>query len=356
MSQSMYVRATVYSAAAAGIFESRSSSRTASFLTSAGMPAASIFSRSSSISFAWSSPSPSSFWMAFICSRSRNSRWPLPTSDWTSAWIFEPSSRTSSSLVSSRWSSAIRARTSVVSSSCCLAAEDRVPRLDAMKSVTRAGSEILAASATKSSERTGESWTICWNVVRILRWSASISTASASVETSTSSLTSARRYGFSVVTRAIRRRRRPWTIRRRLPSGSLNILWMCVSVPTSCRSACPGSSTVGSRWVTTPMSLSPAMASSMSLIELSRATASGMNECGKRTVSRNGRSGTSAGTVYVRSPLDDVAWTSVMTTPDPSEKTNTAQAPRSAGPARWESPRCVREALPLLVQVQQEAG
>ena len=23
----------------------------------------------------------------------------------------------------------------------------------------------------------------------------------------------------------------PWTIRRRLPSGSLNILWMCVAVP-----------------------------------------------------------------------------------------------------------------------------
>ena len=46
---------------AAGIFERRSSSRSASFLTSSGMPTASILARSSSISLAWSSPSPSSF-------------------------------------------------------------------------------------------------------------------------------------------------------------------------------------------------------------------------------------------------------------------------------------------------------
>ena len=49
-SQSRYVRETVNSAAAAGIFDSRSSSRSASFFTDSGMPAASIFSRSSSIS------------------------------------------------------------------------------------------------------------------------------------------------------------------------------------------------------------------------------------------------------------------------------------------------------------------
>ena len=59
----------------------------ASFLTPSGMPAASIFSRSSSISLAWSSPSPSSFWMAFICSRRKYSRWFLPTSDCTWDWI-----------------------------------------------------------------------------------------------------------------------------------------------------------------------------------------------------------------------------------------------------------------------------
>ena len=42
-SQSRYVRDTVYSAAATGIFDSRSSSRSASFFTASGMPAASIF-------------------------------------------------------------------------------------------------------------------------------------------------------------------------------------------------------------------------------------------------------------------------------------------------------------------------
>ena len=43
MSQSRYVRATVYSAAAGGILASRSSSRSASFLASSVMPAASTF-------------------------------------------------------------------------------------------------------------------------------------------------------------------------------------------------------------------------------------------------------------------------------------------------------------------------
>jgi hypothetical protein len=50
-----------------------------------------------------------------------------------------------------------------------------------------------------------------------------------------------------------------------------------------------------------PTSLPPAIASSMSLTELSRATASGMNELGNNTVSRSGRTGTSVGTTYERS-------------------------------------------------------
>ena len=48
----------MYSAAAGDILERRSSSRRASFLTSSGMPAFSIFSRSSLYSRCWSSPSP----------------------------------------------------------------------------------------------------------------------------------------------------------------------------------------------------------------------------------------------------------------------------------------------------------
>ena len=99
----------MYSAAAAGIFDRRSSSRSASFLTASGMPAASIFSASSSISLVWSSPSPSSFWIAFICSRRKYSRWFLPTSDCTCDWIFDPSSSTSSSLIRIRFRLSMRA-------------------------------------------------------------------------------------------------------------------------------------------------------------------------------------------------------------------------------------------------------
>ena len=43
--------------------------------------------------------------------------------------------------------------------------------------------------------------------------------------------TAARRYGRVCTMRSSRMRARPWTISRRLPSGSLNILWMWVAVP-----------------------------------------------------------------------------------------------------------------------------
>src|SRR5215510_46678 len=80
---------------------------------------------------------------------------------------------------------------------------------------------------------------------------------------------------------------------------------MWLTVPTMCRSACTGSSTVASRCVKTPISLPPAIASSMSCTELSRATASGMNECGYSTVSRSGRMGSSSGSVTGTSGLED---------------------------------------------------
>ena len=53
----------------------RLSSLTACLCTSSGMPASSIAFFSSSISAAVSSPSPSSFWIWRICSRSTCSRW-----------------------------------------------------------------------------------------------------------------------------------------------------------------------------------------------------------------------------------------------------------------------------------------
>ena len=83
---------------------------------------------------------------------------------------------------------------------------------------------------------------------------------------------------------------------RRLPSGSLNILWMWLAVPIACRSSCRGSSSEASRWVKTAIMRPALTASSMSRTELSRATARGMNELGNSTVSRSGSTGSSAGT------------------------------------------------------------
>ena len=94
---SRYVRMTPYSAAAAGSFSSRASSRSAAFRASSGRSSDSSRSRSSLISACSASPSPSSSWIAFSCWRRKNSRWPFSISDWTCDWIFVPSSRTSSS-------------------------------------------------------------------------------------------------------------------------------------------------------------------------------------------------------------------------------------------------------------------
>ena len=157
-----------------------------------------------------------------------------------------------------------------------------VVRLEAMKSASRPGSAMFDASVCRSSDSSGDSDTTCWKFVLMLRSSASISRRSASLTASTAGVTRARRYGRVSVTSSSVRRASPWTISRRLPSGSLNILWMWLAVPTPYRSACCGSSTDASRWVKTPISLPAEIASSISRTELSRATASGMNEFGKQ--------------------------------------------------------------------------
>src|SRR5260221_8745270 len=131
---------------------------------------------------------------------------------------------------------------------------------------------------------------------------------------------------------------------------------MWVSVPIGYRSAWPGSSTVASFCVNTPTSLPPAMASSMSLMEVSRATASGMKEFGNSTVSRNGRTGTSAGTTYDRSAP---CWTRVASSLMcdsflPSLDAGWPVRDR-AGPAPAEPARRNAE-VRRLVQVHQEAG
>ena len=63
---------------------------------------------------------------------------------------------------------------------------------------------------------------------------------------------------------------------------------------------------MASRCVKTPISLPPEIASSIRRTELSRATASGMNEFGNSTVSRSGRIGSSSGTASGRSPVDEL--------------------------------------------------
>ena len=88
---------------------------------------------------------------------------------------------------------------------------------------------------------------------------------------------------------------------RRLPSGSLNILWMWLAVPMANRSSWRGSSSEASRWVKTAIIRPAVTASSIRRTELSRATASGMNEFGNSTVSRSGSTGSSAGTWNDRS-------------------------------------------------------
>ena len=102
--------------------------------------------------------------------------------------------------------------------------------------------------------------------------------------------------------RSRRTRASPWTIRRRLPSGSLNILWMWVAVPI-------GIEVVLQRLFDRRLALGedpiirPAVvASSIRRTEASRATASGMKELGNSTVSRSGSTGSSGGIDSGRSP------------------------------------------------------
>ena len=61
----------------------------------------------------------------------------------------------------------------------------------------------------------------------------SASTSGESRSTSGSSSNSASRYGSSPAGSARRIRSRPWTRIRRVPSGTLIILWMTARVPTS---------------------------------------------------------------------------------------------------------------------------
>ena len=95
----------------------RSTSLSAFSLTSSGMPDSSTLVRSSFASATAGSSSPSSFWMAFICSRRMYSRWVLSISDLTSLWILPLSSRTSICFARNWETMRSRSATFIVSSS-----------------------------------------------------------------------------------------------------------------------------------------------------------------------------------------------------------------------------------------------
>ena len=91
---------------------------------------------------------------------------------------------------------------------------------------------MFAASAVRSSESTGESCTTCWKFV------ADVALQRVDLDRVGSRDDLGRLGDFGAQVRLVvataassRMRARPCTISRRLPSGSLNILWMWVSVP-----------------------------------------------------------------------------------------------------------------------------
>ena len=101
-----------------------------------------------------------------------------------------------------------------------------------MKSASRPGSLMVPASVCRSSDSSGDSETTFWKLVLMLRIRASISVRSAVRRASRAGRTRARRYGLVAVISSSDRRLKPWTMRRKLPSGSLNILWIWLAVPT----------------------------------------------------------------------------------------------------------------------------
>jgi hypothetical protein len=153
-------RMTPTSGEADGIRLIRSTSLSARALTSSGMPAFSTFSRSSLVSACCGSSSPSSRWMAFICSRRMYSRWVLSISDLTSDWIRPLSSWTSIWWARNAEAIFSRSATSIVSSSswrCSVVMSGEY----AVMSARRPGSVMLRAATAASGGTGAPAWTYC---------------------------------------------------------------------------------------------------------------------------------------------------------------------------------------------------
>ena len=216
----------------------------------------------------------------------------MSISDATWDWIFDPNSETSSSR--SRIRETLRNRSSTfVSSSKSWRSSVLSRSVEATRWQSALGSSTLAAASWSSSGRYGVSPMIRANWLCTLRVSASTSGESGTTSGSTSN--SPIRYGSSVPGSRSRTRCSPWTRMRSVPSGTLISLCTTATVPTSYTSSQPGGSASTFFTVSRASIRSPATTSSISLIERSWPTASGVIDSGKTTVSFSGRTGSCVG-------------------------------------------------------------
>ena len=145
---------TAYSGDALGMVSRRSFSLLAASRTSGGSLAAAIFFSISCPSICCWSFSPSSWRMAFICSRRKNSRWVLAKVSLTLCWISVPMRSTSSSRLSSVVSRFRRDLTRYSSSSAWRSSSDML-RCDAIRSVSAPGPSTLNTAIFSSSGSVG---------------------------------------------------------------------------------------------------------------------------------------------------------------------------------------------------------
>ncbi len=160
-----------------------------------------------------------------------------------------------------------------VSSSSCLSSVVRNGSEEATKSTSRDGSSMFAAMVRSSSERVGDSETICWNWPTTLRTSASNS-GEAAGSASSSVSTSATMNGSDWTNRSSRTRLTPSVNTNRLWLGMRTTLCTVASVPTVCRSAGLGASRRGSSCAATTIARS-SPSDSINWMELSRPTVNG---------------------------------------------------------------------------------
>ena len=196
----------------------RFNSLLACLATSSGIPASSSAFFSSSISAAVSSPSPSSFWIWRICSRSTCSRW--RSSKALRVWspISFDSLSTSTRLPSSASTLSRRARTLKASSSSCFCS-GFTSRKFATMSASAPGESMPCTTAARPSGAFGSSSIAAAACCLSCRKRASSSAPDSC--TSSTIATRATRNGQPSRNSSTRKRDWPWTTRWCAPSGAV---------------------------------------------------------------------------------------------------------------------------------------